>query len=105
MFDAGKSSKAGDVPRLGTGVGWANFERSTSLRGVGSSDLVIGCHPKQSSEPATLERSASVNDGCKKSRRASAEEAARQQVILEEYQKWKVTGRKGDPPAKLKISQ
>ena len=38
-------------------------------------------------------------------RKQVANGAKQSQRILEEYQKWKVTGRKGDPPAKLKISQ
>ena len=38
-------------------------------------------------------------------RKQSAEESELPHRILEEYHKWKVKGRKGDPPAKLKISQ
>ena len=99
-----KKTVAGDILDgcSSTNTGWASFERSTSVRSEGApqvSSTVIGtCHSKQNSEPASLARSASVNDGYRKSKKVPNE-------VLEEYQKWKVTGSKGEPPAKLKISQ
>ena len=97
-----KSTREEDLQQATSRTGWTSFERTSSVRSEGSapvsSDLNVKTHSKQNSEPATLGRSSSVNEGYKHNKKASP-------AVLEEYQKWKVTGRKGDPPAKLKISQ
>lgn len=74
----------------------AGFERSSSVRSDGAVDSLSKESPKHQricSEPiAPLERRKSSGDH-------------HGLVKLEAYQKWRISGRKGQPPAKLKISQ
>jgi hypothetical protein len=74
----------------------ANFERSSSVRSDGAVDSMskdVILHQRINSEPLP------------QSQRRKSSDDNKGDVKLEAYQKWRLCGRKGQPPAKLKISQ
>ena len=86
---------------------------------TGSNDVRIAEHHNMTSEPANVQDSIqqvesnrrmsssdvkSLDSRPRQSTRRSASDVSSNKR-LEEYHKWKVAGCKGDPPAKLKISQ
>lgn len=63
-------------------------------------EVNLGGHQKTASEPVT------TKDVCNNNKQIPGSENKNvSNKRLEEYHKWKVSGCKGDPPAKLKISQ
>lgn len=63
-------------------------------------EVNLGGHQKTASEPTTTKDSCNNNNEMPGSENKNVSNKR-----FEEYHKWKVSGCKGDPPAKLKISQ
>ena len=62
-------------------------------------EVTLGAHQKTLSEPID------IKDSCNNNKQMPSDLKNSSNKRLEEYHKWKVSGCKGDPPAKLKISQ
>lgn len=62
-------------------------------------EVTLGVHQKTLSEPID------IKDSCNNNKQMPSDLKNSSNKRLEEYHKWKVSGCKGDPPAKLKISQ
>jgi len=62
-------------------------------------EVTLVGHQKTPSEPVD------TNDTCNNNKQIPGDIKNLSNKRLEEYHKWKVSGCKGDPPAKLKISQ
>lgn len=62
-------------------------------------EVTVGGHQKTPSEPID------TKDACNNNKQMPSDIKNLSNKRLEEYHKWKVSGCKGDPPAKLKISQ
>ena len=62
-------------------------------------------HKKTASDPVSTNESCILQQESNNNKQVSTDNKNMSNKRLEEYHKWKVSGCKGDPPAKLKISQ
>lgn len=94
-------SKDSDTPsNENTHSGIITVQRTESLPAERRN---TGVHHKTASEPISKTDSFILQSNNNKQISSNSKNASNKR--LEEYHKWKVSGCKGDPPAKLKISQ